>query len=76
MVDNLLKILAKKGRYFTRAYKCHSLTNVVGESISSITCGIFIVKQLGKDDFSCDFFYHRVNMIGRKCFYDQLNRML
>ena len=55
MVENLLKILAKKGRHFTIAYKCHSVTNVVGESISSVTCGIFIVKQLGKLDFSCDF---------------------
>ena len=55
MVENLLKILAKKGRRFTIAYKCHSVTNVVGESISSVTCGIFIVKQLGKHDFPCDF---------------------
>ena len=31
------------------------MTNVVGESISSVICGIFIVKQLGKHDFSGDF---------------------
>ena len=31
------------------------VTNVVGESISSVSCGIFIVKQLGKYDFSYDF---------------------
>ena len=33
----------------------HSVTNVVGENITSVTWGIFIVKQLGKHDFSCDF---------------------
>ena len=33
----------------------HLVTNVVGESISSLACGIFIVKQLGKHDFSYDF---------------------
>ena len=32
------------------------MTYVVDESISSVSCGIFIVKQLGKLDFSCDFF--------------------
>ena len=52
MVENLLKVLAKEGRRFTIAYKCHSVTHVVGESIFSGT----IVKQLGKHDFSCDFF--------------------
>ena len=56
MMENLLKVLAKEGRRFTIAYKCHSVTNVVGESIFSVTSGIFIVKQLGKHDFSCDFF--------------------
>ena len=56
MVENLLKIIAKEGRRFAIAYKYHSVANVVGESISSVTCGIFIVKQLGKHDFSCDFF--------------------
>ena len=55
MVENLLKILAKKGRRFTIAYKCLLSDNVMGESISSVSCGIFIVKQLGKYDFSCDF---------------------
>ena len=45
--------LTEKGRRFTVA---HSVTNVEGESISSVTCRIFIVKQLGKHDFSCDFF--------------------
>ena len=29
---------------------------IVGESISSVTYWIFIVKQLGKHNFSCDFF--------------------
>ena len=31
------------------------MASVVGESISSVTCRIFIVKELGKRDFSCDF---------------------
>ena len=75
MVENLLKILAKKGRRFTIAYKCHSVTNVVGESISSVTCGIFIVKQLGKHDFSCDFLLRR-KYERHKCFSDQMNRSL
>ena len=56
MVENLLKILAEKGRRFTIAYKCLLSDNVVCESISSVTCGIFIVKQLDKHNFSCDFF--------------------
>ena len=33
-----------------------------------------MVNQLGKHDFSCDFFYHRVNMKDRKCFSDKMNR--
>ena len=31
------------------------MTNVVGESIFLVSCGIFIVKRLGKYDFSYDF---------------------
>ena len=37
------------------------MTNVVGENISSVTCGIFVGNQLGKHGFSCDFFT-KVNM--------------
>ena len=37
VVENLLKILAEKGRRFTIAYKCLLIDNVVCESISSVT---------------------------------------
>ena len=33
------------------------------------------MNQLGKHDFSCDFFYYRVNNSeGRELFSDQMNR--
>ena len=32
------------------------------------------MDQLGKLDFSCDFFYYCVNIKDRKCFSDQINR--
>ena len=49
--------------------------NVVGENISSVTIvEIFIVNQLGKHDFSFDFFYYWVNYLkDRKHFSDQKN---
>ena len=31
------------------------MTDVVGESISSVTSEIFIVEELDKHDFSCNF---------------------
>ena len=34
----------------------HAVTNVVDESISSVTSGILIGNQLGKHGFSSDFF--------------------
>ena len=56
-VKNLLEILAKKSqRFYNFTIDVHSVTNVVGESISSVTSGIFIGNQLGKHGFSCDFF--------------------
>ena len=57
MVKNVLEILAKKNQMFYKyPIDVHSVTNVVGESISSVTSGIFIGNQLGKHGFSCDFF--------------------
>ena len=55
------------------------MTKIVGESISSvifrnISSGIFIMNQLGKHGFSCDFFHCGINMKDRKCFSDQMNR--
>ena len=50
------------------------MTNVVGESISSVTSGIFIRNQAGKHGFPCDFFYYQVNMKDRRCFSDLMNR--
>ena len=55
MVENLLKILAKKKTdVLQKPVNIHLMTNFVGESISSVTCGISVVKQLGKRDFPCD----------------------
>ena len=54
MVKNVLEILAKKARCFT--VDVYSVTNVVGESVSSVTSGIFIGNQLGKHGLSCHYF--------------------
>ena len=44
MVENLPKILAKRSQMFYNSLiDVHSVTNVVDESISSVTCGIFDV---------------------------------
>ena len=62
MVENVLEILAKKKLdVLQQPIDVHSVTNVVGENISSVTCGIFVGNQLGKHGFSCDFFT-KVNM--------------
>ena len=49
-------ISQKKPDVIVRQYSInvHSVTNVVCESISSVTYGILIVKQLGNHNFSCD----------------------
>lgn len=49
----------------------HPLTNVIGESISSITM-YNIVNQLGKHDNCCGSVVN--NLKGRKIFTDQINR--
>ena len=41
---------------FCKPVDVHSVTNVVGESISSITMGD-IANQLGKHDFSCGWIF-------------------
>ena len=57
MVENVLEILAKKkSDVLQQPIDAHSVTNVVGENISSVTNGIFIGNQLGKHGFSCEFF--------------------
>ena len=50
------RIGQKKSAVLQQPIDVHSLTNVVGENISSVTCGIFIGNQLAKHGFSCDFF--------------------
>ena len=47
------------------------MSNVVGESISSITMWI-IMNQIGKYDFSCGLVVK--NLKERKLFPDQINR--
>ena len=56
MVENVLEIVAKKSQTFYNSLYVLSVTNVIGENISSVTSGIFIGNQLGKHGFSCDFF--------------------
>ena len=48
-------ISQKKADVLQQPINVYLVTNVVGESISSVSCGIIIVKQLDKYDFSCDF---------------------
>ena len=55
MVENVLEIVAKKSQTFYNSLYVLSVTNVIGENISSVTSGIFIGNQLGKHGFSCDF---------------------
>ena len=53
MVESLLEILIKrKSQTLYELIDAHSVTNLVGESISSISMWN-IVNQLGKYDFSC-----------------------
>ena len=49
-------ISQKKSDVLQQPIDVHSVTNVVRESISSVTSGIFIGNQSGKHGFSCDFF--------------------
>ena len=49
-------ISQKKSDVLQQPIDAHSVTNVVSESISSVTSKIFIGNQLGKNGFSCDFF--------------------
>ena len=71
MVENLLKILAKKCRRFTISYKCPFSDKCCGREYFSsnlwnIYCEmIFLV-----------IFYYRVNVKDRICFSDQMNRSL
>ena len=51
----LTENISWKRQAFCNSLNVHSLTNVVSESFSSVTSSIFIVKQLGKHDFSYDF---------------------
>ena len=51
-----MEILGKKSEVLQKPIYVHSVTNVVGQNISSVTCGIFILNQSGKHGFSCDFF--------------------
>ena len=56
-VENLLETLAKKrSGVLQQPIDVHSVTNVAGESFSSVTSGIFIGNQLGKHGLSFDFF--------------------
>ena len=53
MVEKLLEILARRrSQTFYKPADVHFVTNVVGESIFSITMSN-IVNQLGKHVFSC-----------------------
>ena len=54
MVESLLEILTKRRRSqaLYKPVDVHSVTNAIGESISSIRSWN-IVNQLGKNDFSC-----------------------
>ena len=54
--ERIRDISQKKSDVLQQPVDVHSVTNVVGESISSVTSGIFIGNQLGKHGFSCDFF--------------------
>ena len=49
-------ISQKKSDVLQQPVDVHSVTNVVEESISSVTSGIFIGNQSTKHGFSCDFF--------------------
>ena len=52
IVKNVLEVLAKKmSDILQQPIDVHSVTNVVGESISSVTSGIFIGNQSGKHGF-------------------------
>ena len=51
----LTENISWKRQAFCNSLNVHSLTNVVSESFSSVISSIFIVKQLGKHDFSYDF---------------------
>ena len=68
IVKNVLEILAKKIRCSIITYRCPLSDKCCRQSISSVTSGIFIRNQLGKNGFFCDFF------TTRKCCSDQMNR--
>ena len=76
MEENLLKILAKKGRRFTIAYKGPLSDKFCGREYFFINMWIIYCETVGKHDFSGDFFYYRVNMKDKKCCSDQMNRSL
>ena len=77
MVESLLEILTKRRiQTFYKPIDVYFVTNVIGESISSIRMWN-IVNQLGKHNFSCgQILFRQVvsNLRGRKLFSNQMNR--
>ena len=72
MVKNLLEIITKRwSQTFYKPIDFEYATNIVGESISSITMWNN-VNQLGKHDFSCESVVN--NLKEGKSFSDQMNR--
>ena len=72
MVESLLEILTKRrSQVFYKPVDVHSVTNAIGESISSITMWN-IVNQLGKFDFSCGLVVNHLKE--RQFFSDQMNK--
>ena len=61
----------KRSKKFYKPANIHSVTNAVGESISSIST-FNIVNQLGKYDFSCGSIVN--NLKEMHIFFDQINR--
>ena len=73
MVESLLEILTKRrSQVFYKPVDVHSVTNAIGESISSITMWN-IVNQLGKFDFSCGSVVNHLKE--RQFFSDQMNKI-
>ena len=52
MVESLLEILTKRNQTFHKPIDVHTVTDNMGEIVSSLSMRI-IVNQLDKDDFSC-----------------------
>ena len=72
MVESLPETLPKgRSQAFYEPVDVHSVTNAIGESISSISIWN-IVNQLGKYDFSCGSVVN--NLKERQPSSDQMNR--